>query len=74
MASLSLTSNSDSTNLAIPKLCDDRSNWANYTLQIQKAMGSKGLWRHIEGTVVMPKPYAVVDGVPILVMNHTVRG
>jgi hypothetical protein len=52
MASLSLASNSDSTNLAIPKL--------------QKAMGSKGLWKHVEGIVVIPKHYAVVDGVPVL--------
>jgi len=25
-------------------------------------MGSKGLWRHVEGTAVAPKPYAVVNG------------
>jgi hypothetical protein len=66
MSSLSLTSNSDSTNLGVPKLCDNRSNWADYALQIQKAMGSKGLWRHVEGIAVMPKPYTVVDGVPVL--------
>ena len=28
-------------------------------------MGSKGLWRHVEGNVVMPKAYTVVDGVPV---------
>ena len=66
MSSLSLTSNSDSTNLAVPKLRDDGSNWADYAPRIQKAMGSKGLWRHVEGIAVMPKPYAVVDGVPVL--------
>ena len=26
-------------------------------------MGSKGLWRHVEGTAVAPKPYAVVSGI-----------
>ena len=28
-------------------------------------MGSKGLWRHIEGIVVAPTPYALVNGVPV---------
>ena len=27
----SLNSNPDSTNLAVPKLCDDGSNWADYS-------------------------------------------
>ena len=65
MSSLSLNSNPNSTNLAVPKLRDDGSNWADYALQIQKAMGSKGLWRHVEGNVVAPKPYTVVVGVPV---------
>ena len=29
-------------------------------------MGSKALWRHIEGTVVAPKPFMVKDGVHVL--------
>jgi len=29
-------------------------------------MGSKGLWRHVEGTAVAPRPYAVVNGVHVL--------
>ena len=29
-------------------------------------MGSKGLWRHIEGSAVVPKPYVVADGTPVL--------
>ena len=66
MSSLSLNSNPDSTNLAIPKLHDDGSNWANYALRMQKAMGSKGLWRHVEGKAVAPAPYVVVNGVPII--------
>ena len=26
-------------------------------------MGSKGLWRHVEGTATAPVPYPVTDGV-----------
>ena len=66
MSSLSLNSNPDSTNLAIPKLRDNGSNWADYAPRIQKAMGSKGLWRHIEGKAVAPAPYVVVNGVPVI--------
>jgi hypothetical protein len=28
-------------------------------------MGSKGLWRHVEGKAVAPAPYAVVNGIPV---------
>ena len=28
-------------------------------------MGSKGLWRHVEGNVVAPKPYTVVNRTPV---------
>ena len=66
MSSLSFNSNPDSTNLAIPKLRDDGSNWADYAPRIQKAMGAKGLWRHVEGKAVAPKEYAVVNGVPVV--------
>jgi hypothetical protein len=65
MSSLTLNSNADSTNLAVAKLRDDGSNWADYSSRIQKAMGSKGLWRHVEGIAVTPKPYAVASGVPV---------
>ena len=65
MSSFSSNSNSDSTPLAVPKLRDDGSNWADYTPRIQKAMGSKGLWRHIEGIAVAPTSYALVNGVPV---------
>ena len=65
MSSLSFNSNSDLTTLAVPKLHDDRSNWADYAPQIQKVMGSKGLWRHIEGIAVAPTSYALVNGVPV---------
>ena len=52
--------------LAVLKLCDDRSNWDDYKPHIQRALGSKGLWRHIEGTAIVPKLYALVARVPIL--------
>ena len=71
MSSFSFNSNSDSTNLAVPKLRDDGSNWSNYEPQFQKAMGSKGLWRHVEGTAIAPKPYEAVGGVPVLADGKT---
>ena len=66
MSTVTMSSNSESTSLAVPKLQDDGSNWADYEPRLQKAMGSKGLWRHVEGTAVMPKPYVVADGTPVL--------
>ena len=63
MSSLLLDSSSDSTNLQVPKLRDDGSNWSDYEPRIRKAMGSKGLWRHVEGTDTVPVPYPVTDGV-----------
>ncbi|KAF8808289.1 hypothetical protein BYT27DRAFT_7189077 [Phlegmacium glaucopus] len=71
MSNLSLNPTSDSTNLAIPKLRDDGSNWADYEPRIQKAMGSKGLWRHVEGTAIAPKPFAIVGGVAVLADRTT---
>ena len=56
------TNNSDTTTLAVPKLCNDRSNWADYKPRIQRALGSKGLWRHVEGTAIAPKLYALITG------------
>jgi hypothetical protein len=29
-------------------------------------MGAKGLWSHVEGKMVAPKEYAVVNGVPVI--------
>ena len=65
------TNNSNTTTLAVPKLHNDRSNWANYKPHIQRVLGSKGLWRHIEGTAIVPKLYALVTGVPILADGMT---
>ena len=66
MSTLTLKSSSDPTTLSIPKLCDDRSNWSDYEPHIQRAMGSKGLWRYVEGTAIAPKPYALDHGIPVL--------
>ena len=65
------TNNSDTTTLAVLKLHDDRSNWADYEPCIQRALGSKGLWRHVEGTAIAPKPYVLVTRVPILMDGTT---
>ena len=66
MTSLTLNSNPDSTNLSVPKLCDDGSNWADYSLRIQKTLGFRGLWKHVEGTAIAPKPYALAKWQPRL--------
>ena len=66
MSSALLLNNSDSTTLAIPKLHNDGSNWSDYEPRIQRAMGSKGLWRHVEGTTIVPIPYVLVARVPVL--------
>ena len=57
--------------LVVLKLHDDRSNWADYEPHIQRALGLKGLWRHVEGTAIAPKPYVLVAGVPVLVDGMT---
>ena len=61
-----LLNNSDSMTLAIPKLHDEGSNWSDYEPRIQRAMGLKGLWRHIEGPTIAPKLYTLVTGVLVL--------
>src|ERR1700684_2141399 len=66
MSTLTTNSNADSSSLSVPKLRDDGSNWADYEPRMIKAMGSKGLWRHVEGLAIAPKPYVVADGIPVL--------
>ena len=56
------TNNSDTMTLVVLKLHDDGSNWADYEPCIQRALGSKGLWRHVEGTAIAPKLYALITG------------
>jgi len=66
MNNLSSNSNSDSTTLSVPKLHDDGSNWSDYQPRIKRAMGSKGLWRHVLGTAIAPNLYMLLNGVPVL--------
>ena len=66
MSNLTMNSNAESSNLSVPKLCDNGSNWANYKPRLRKAMGSKGLWRHVEGVAVALKLYVVAYGIPVL--------
>jgi len=66
ITNLLLNSSSDSTNLSVPKLHDDRSNWSDYQLRIKRAMGSKGLWRHVLGNAIAPKPYMLLNGAFVL--------
>ena len=72
MSNLTMNSNSDSTTLFVPKLHDDDgSNWADYQPRIERALGSKGLWRHVLGTAIMLKPYALLAGVPVIADGKT---
>ena len=65
------TNNPDTMTLAVLKLHDDGSNWADYEPCIQRALGLKGLWRHVEGTAIAPKLYVLVAGVPVLMDGTT---
>ena len=69
--SLTIGSNSDATSLSVPKLCDDGSNWSDYLPRVERALGAKGLWRHVLGTAIAPKPYVLVSGVPVLPDGRT---
>src|SRR5271156_2069480 len=60
-----MNSNSESSYLQVPKLCDNGSNWSDYEPRIRNAMGAKGLWRHVEGSATAPVPYAVSNGIPM---------
>ena len=68
---LTLGLNLDSTSLSVPKLCDDGSNWADYEPRVERALGMKGLWRHVVGTAIALKPYAVVARVLVLADGTT---
>src|SRR5271168_5666090 len=71
MSNLNINSNSESTTLSVPKLRDDRSNWADYQLRVERALGSKGLWRHALGTMLAPRPYGVLADVYVLADGKT---
>ena len=66
MSSILLPLASDSTSLAIPKLCDNGSNWSDYKLHLHRVRGVKVLWLHIEGKATTPKPYIELNRIPIL--------
>ena len=71
MSNLTINSNSDATSLSVPKLHDDGSNWADYQPRIKRALGSKGLWRHVLGTDIKPTPYTLLAGVPVIADGKT---
>jgi hypothetical protein len=50
--------------LLIPKLCDDRSNWADYEPRARRAIGSKGLVPYLEGYAKVPVAFNKVNGIP----------
>jgi hypothetical protein len=57
------------SSLVIPKLCDDRTNLADYELHARRAVGSKGLVVHLEGHTTPPTPFIQVNGVPMVAQN-----
>jgi hypothetical protein len=59
------------SSLAVPKLCDNGSNWSDYEPRLKKAMGVKGIWKHILGTAYRPKQYNLVEGVYLLADGTT---
>ena len=71
MSTLTLNSSSDSTTLSSPKLHDNGSNWSDYEPHIQRAMGSKGLWRHVEGAAIALKLYTLDHGILVLADGQT---
>ena len=71
MNSLLLNSSSDSMTLSVLKLHDDGSNWSDYQSRIERAMGPKGLWRHMLGTTVAPKLFVLLNGIPVLADKKT---
>ena len=71
MNNLNTSSSPDITTLAVPKLRDDGSNWADYEPRIKNVMGAKGLWRHILGTAIVLVPYAMSNSIPMLADRKT---
>ena len=57
--------NTSSNQLSILKLHDDGSNWVDYEVKTLIALGSRGLIKHVEGTVRRPTPYPIEDGIPV---------
>src|SRR5882762_1665507 len=68
----STTTPSSSSSLnSVQNLRDDGSNWSDYQSRMERVLGAKGLWRHVVGTAAAPKPYEMVDGVPVLANGTT---
>ena len=63
---LTIGSSIDAASLSIPKLRDDGSNWSEYQPRVERALGAKGLWKYAVWTAIAPKPFAMLDGVPVL--------
>ena len=63
---LNMSSNNNTTTLAVSKLHDNGSNWSDYVPRLQNVMEAKGLWRHVEETATTLVPYAVSNGIPML--------
>ena len=49
----------------------DGSNWSDYLPRLQNVMGTKGLWRHVEGMATAPVPYAMSNGIAMLADGKT---
>ena len=71
MLSIPLPLASDSTSLAIPKLCDNGCNWSDYKPHLCRAMGAKELWLHVEGKATVPKPYVELNRITVLSNGKT---
>ena len=71
ISNLPSSSSSESSMLLIPKLHDDGTNWSDYKPRIERAMGAKGLWRHVLGTAIAAKPFKAVNKVLVLADGKT---
>ena len=65
------SSSTDSTMLAVPKLCDDGSDWSDYKPRLQNVMGAKGPWRHVLGNATVLVPYVMSNCIPMLADGKT---
>ena len=59
------TSNSSNSAIAVPRLCDDGVNWADYESKARTAMGARGLIRHRDGTAQKPVAYPEEARIPM---------
>ena len=51
---------------ALPRLCDNGSNWVDYESQIRNVMESRGLIQHVKGTTRWPAEYLLEDSFPVI--------